>query len=130
MRTAPHIGGREIMGINGGASRRKASREQGEYDDLPDDIEVLQDTLREAKMQLEGVTGARSAAGDLEIKKDPRRTGATQRGEGGDGIRQPRWKLCEVLPAVGKGQEQLREYARAPGGWRRDRGARGRLARP
>lgn len=51
-RTGPCIWRREIMGDNGGDTERKGVPASKEYDDLPDDIEVLQDMLREAKMQL------------------------------------------------------------------------------
>ena len=50
-RTAPYIWRREIMGDNGGDPEKKGVPVSKEYDDLPDDIEVLQDMLREAKMQ-------------------------------------------------------------------------------
>ena len=51
-RTAPYIWRREIIGDNGGEPEKKGEPVSKEYDDLPDDIEVLQDMLREAKMQL------------------------------------------------------------------------------
>lgn len=43
------------MGDNVGDTERKGVPVSREYDDLPDDIEVLQDMLREAKMQLRRV---------------------------------------------------------------------------
>lgn len=54
-RTAPYIWRREIMGDNVGGTEKKGVPVSKEYDDLPDDIEVLQDMLREAKMQLRRV---------------------------------------------------------------------------
>lgn len=54
-RTAPCIWRREIMGDDAGDTEKKgvpASRESG---GLPDGVEVLQDMLREAKMQLRRV---------------------------------------------------------------------------
>lgn len=54
-RAAPYIWRREIMGGNGGDPEKKGVPVSKEYDDLPDDIEVLQDMLREAKMQLRKV---------------------------------------------------------------------------
>lgn len=50
-RTAPHVWRREMMGDNGGEPETKGEPVSKEYDGLPDDIEVLQDMLREAKMQ-------------------------------------------------------------------------------
>lgn len=54
-RTAPYIWRRETMGDNVGDTEEKGVPVSREYDDLPDDIEVLQDMLREAKMQLRRV---------------------------------------------------------------------------
>jgi transposase-like protein len=54
-RTAPYIWRREIMGDNGGDPEKKGVPVSKEYDGLPDDIEALQDMLREAKMQLRRV---------------------------------------------------------------------------
>ena len=54
-RTAPCIWRREIMGDNVGDTEEKGVPVSKEYDDLPDDIEALQDMLREAKMQLRRV---------------------------------------------------------------------------
>ena len=54
-RTAPYIWRREMMGDNVGDTEEKGVPVSKEYDDLPDGIEVLQDMLREAKMQLRKV---------------------------------------------------------------------------
>ena len=43
------------MGDNVGDIEEKGVPVSKEYDDLPDDVEVLQDMLREAKMQLRRV---------------------------------------------------------------------------
>lgn len=51
-RTAPYIWRREIMGDDVGDTEKKGVPVSGEYDGPPDDIEVPQDMLREAKMQL------------------------------------------------------------------------------
>ena len=50
-RTAPCIWRREMMGDDAGDTEEKGVPASKEFDDLPDDIEVLQDMLREAKMQ-------------------------------------------------------------------------------
>ena len=54
-RTAPYAWRREMMGDNGGEPETKGEPVSKKFDDLPDDIEVLQDMLREAKMQLRKV---------------------------------------------------------------------------
>ena len=64
-RTAPCIWRREMMGDDVGDTEEKGVPVSKEYDDLPDGIEVLQDMLREAKMQLRKVQpgpGVRQAA--------------------------------------------------------------------
>lgn len=54
-RTAPCIWRREMIGDNGGDPEKKDVPVSKESGDLPDGIEVLQDMLREAKMQLRRV---------------------------------------------------------------------------
>ena len=54
-RTAPYLWRREMMGDNGGEPERKGEPVSKRFDDLPDDVEVLQDMLREAKTQLRRV---------------------------------------------------------------------------
>ena len=54
-RAAPYVWRREIMGDNVGGSEEKGVPVSKGLDDLPDDIEVLQDMLREMKMQLRKV---------------------------------------------------------------------------
>lgn len=72
-RTAPYVWRREMMGDNVGDTEEKGVPVSKEYDDLPDGIEVLQDMLREAKMQLRKVQlepGVRQAT--LEIARKTR----------------------------------------------------------
>ena len=54
-RTAPYVWRREIMGDNVGDTEERGVPASREFDDLPDDIEVLQDMLREAKTRLRRV---------------------------------------------------------------------------
>ena len=105
-RTAPCIWRREIVGDNGGDPEKKGVPVSKEYDDLPDDIEALQDMLREAKMQLRKVQlelEVRQAT--LEIAKEGQgaEPGLLTNAEKAAMVTalRPRWKLCEVLPAVG-----------------------------
>ena len=61
------------MGDDAGDTEEKGVPVRKEYDDLPDDIEVLQDMLREAKMQPRKVQpepGVRQAT--LEIARKAR----------------------------------------------------------
>jgi transposase-like protein len=51
-RAAPYIWRREMKGDNVGEPETKGEPVGKEFDDLPDDVEVLQDMLREAKVQL------------------------------------------------------------------------------
>ena len=72
-RTAPYVWRREMMGDNGGGPETRGEPVDKEFDDLPDDIEVLRDMLREAKMQLGKVQlepGVRQAT--LEMVKKTR----------------------------------------------------------
>lgn len=76
------------MGDNVGDAEGKGVPGSKEFDGLPDDIEVLQDMLREAKMRLGKVRlelDVRQAT--LETGKGPGRRlrAADERGEGGDG---------------------------------------------
>lgn len=54
-RTAPYIWRGEIMGDYVGDTEEKGVPASKEFDDLPNDVEVLQDMLREAKMRLRKV---------------------------------------------------------------------------
>lgn len=72
-RTAPYVWRREMMGDDVGEPETKGEPVGKEYDDLPDDIEVLQDMLRGAKMQLGKVRlelEVRQATLEI-VKKDP-----------------------------------------------------------
>ena len=72
-RAAPYIWRREIMGDNVGGTEEKGAPVSRGLDDPPDDIGVLQDMLREVKMQLRKVQlglDVRQAA--LEIVKKAR----------------------------------------------------------
>ena len=54
-RTAPYIWRREMMGDNVGDTEEKCVPVSKEFDDLPDDVGVLRDMLREAKKRLRKV---------------------------------------------------------------------------
>ena len=114
-RTAPYVWRREIMGDNGGEPETKGEPVSKEYDDLPDDIEVLQDMLREAKLQLRRTQlelDVRQATLEI-VKKDP---GAdpdlltnAEKAAMVTALR-PKYKLCELLPVVGMAKSSY-EYA-------------------
>ena len=114
-RTAPYVWRREIMGDNGGEPEKKGEPVSKEYDDLPDDIEVLQDMLRETKMQLRRAQlelDVRQATLEI-VKKDPgadpdRLTNA-EKAAMVTALR-PKYKLCELLPVVGMAKSSY-EYA-------------------
>ena len=115
-RTAPYVWRRELMGDNGGEPETKGEPVGKEFDDLPDDIEVLQDMLREAKMRLRKVQlelDVRRATLEI-VKKD----------QGADpelltneekaammGALRAEYGLCEILPVVGMAESGY-EYAR------------------
>lgn len=117
-RTAPYIWRRELMGHNGGddKTQEKGIPVSKEFDDLPDDVEALQDMLRAAKLQLRRVQlelDVRQAT--LEIVKkdpgtDPNRLTNQEKAELVDALR-PRWRLREILPIVGMAKSSY-EYAR------------------
>ena len=117
-RTAPYIWRRELMGHNGGddKTQEKGVPVSKEFDDLPDDVEALQDMLRAAKLQLRRVQlelDVRQAT--LEIVKkdpgtDPNRLTNQEKAELVDALR-PRWRLREILPIVGMAKSSY-EYAR------------------
>ena len=129
-RTAPYFWRRAMMGDNDGGPERKGEPVSKELDDLPDDIEQLQDMLREAKMQLRKVQlelDVRQAT--LEIVKkdpgaDPDRLANAEKAAMVTALR-TKYKLCELLPRGGHGQEQLR-VREERAAQRRDRGTRGR----
>ena len=115
-RSAPYIWRREIMGDNGGETEEKGVPVSKEFDDLPDDIEVLQDMLREAKKQLRKVQlelDVRQAT--LEIVKkdpgaDPNRLTNAEKAAMVTALR-PKWKLNELLLVAGMAKSSY-EYAR------------------
>ena len=116
-RAAPYIWRREIMGDNVGDTEKKGVPVGKEYDDPPDDIEVLRDMLREAKMRLRRVQlglDVRRAALEM-VKKDP---GADPEPltneEEAAMVEAPRaeHRLCEILPVAGTAKGSC-EYARS-----------------
>lgn len=88
-RTAPYVWRRETMGDDAGDTEEKGVPVSKESGGLPDGIEVLQDMLREAKMQLRKVQlepGVRQVTLEIVKKRPGRRPrAADERGEGGDG---------------------------------------------
>ena len=117
-RIAPYVWRRELMGHNGGDDKTK---EKGvpvskEFDDLPDDVEALQDMLREAKLQLRRVQlelDVRRAT--LEIVKkdpgaDPNRLTNQEKAAMVTALRE-RYRLCEILPVACMAKSSY-EYAR------------------
>ena len=115
-RTAPYIWRREIIGDDVGDTEERGAPVSKEFDDLPDDVEQLQDMLREAKLQLRRVQlelDVRQATLDI-IKKDPgtdpNRLTNAEKAALVTSLR-PKWKLCELLPAVGMAKSSY-EYAR------------------
>ena len=116
-RAAPYVWRREIMGDDGGDPEKKGVPVSREYDDLPDDIEVLQDMLREAKMQLRKVQlelEVRQATLEI-VKKDPgAEPGLLTNAEKAAMVEalRPRRILCEVLPVAGMAKSSY-EYARS-----------------
>ena len=115
-RTAPYIWRREIIGDNDGEPETKGEPVSREYDDLPDDIEQLQDMLREAKLQLRRTQlelDVRQATLEI-VKKDP---GAdpdlltnAEKAAMVTALRS-KYRLCEILPAIGMAKSSY-EYAR------------------
>ena len=115
-RTAPYAWRREVTGDNGGGPETRGGPVGKEFDDPPDDIEVLRDMLREAKMQLGKVQlglDARQATLEM-VKKDP---GADPEPltneEKAAMVEAPRaeHRLCEILPVAGTAKSSY-EYAR------------------
>ena len=92
-----------MMGDNDGGPEKKGEPVSKEFDDLPDDIERLQDMLREAKMRLRKVQlelDVRQAT--LEIVKkdpgaDPDRLANAEKAAMVTALR-TKYKLCELLP--------------------------------
>ena len=115
-RTAPYAWRREIMGDNVGDTEERGVPVSKEFDDLPDDIEALQDMLREAKLQLRRTQlelDVRQATLEI-VKKDP---GAdpdlltnAEKAAMVTALR-GKYRLCEILPVVGMAKSSY-EYAR------------------
>ena len=114
-RTAPYAWRREMMGDNGGEPETKGEPVSKEFDDLPDDIEVLQDMLREAKMQLRKVRlelDVRQATLEI-VKKDRGADPELPTNEEKAAMVEAlgaEYKLCEILPVAGMAKSGY-EYA-------------------
>ena len=115
-RTATYVWRREMMGDNVGGTEEKGAPVSRGLDDPPDDIEALQDMLREVRMRL-GKTrlelDVRQAALET-VKKDP---GAdpelptnAEKAAMVEALR-AEYKLCEILPVAGMAKSSY-EYAR------------------
>ena len=115
-RTAPYIWRREMMGDDAGDTEEKGVPVSKESGGLPDGIEVLQDMLRAAKMQLRKVQlelDVRQAT--LEIVKkdqgaDPELLTNEEKAAMAEALR-AEYRLCEILPVVGMAKSSY-EYAR------------------
>lgn len=110
-RTAPYAWRREMTGDNGGGPETRGEPVGKEFDDPPDDIEVLQDMPREAKMQLE--LDVRQATLEM-VKKDQGADPELPANEEKEAmVEAPRaeYRLCEILPVVGMAKSSC-EYAR------------------
>lgn len=115
-RTAPHVWRREVMGDDGGEPETRGEPVGKEFDDPPDDIEVLQDMLREAKMQLRKVQlgpDVRQATIEM-VKKDqgadPEPLASEEKAAMVEAPRAEH-RLCEILPVAGTAKSSY-EYAR------------------
>ena len=117
-RTAPYAWFREMV-HNGGVVEEQPEKGlpliEG-HEELPDDVETLQDMLRDAKLRLRAVQlelDVREAT--LEIVKkdpgaDPNRLTNAEKSVLVDALR-PKWALKEILPVVGMAKSSY-EYAR------------------
>ena len=113
--TAPYIWRREIMGDNVGGTEEKGVPASRGLDDLPDDIEVLQDMLREVKTQL------RKAQLELDVRQatlemvkkdlgaDPELPTNAEKAAMAGALR-AEYGLCEILPVAGMAKSSC-EYA-------------------
>lgn len=115
-RTAPHVWRREMTGDDGGGPETRGGPAGKEFDDPPDDIEVLRDMLREAKMQLRKVQlGLDVRQATLEMVKkdqgaDPEPLTSEEKAAMVEAPRAEH-RLCEILPVVGMAKSSY-EYAR------------------
>ncbi len=121
-RTAPYAWRREMMGDNVGGTEEKGVPVSKEFDGLPNDVEVLQDMLREAKVQLRHIQlelDVRQAT--LEIAKkgqgaEPDLLTSEEKAAMAEALR-AECRLCEILPVVGmaKSSCECARKARAKG---------------
>ena len=116
-RTTPYAWFREMVHNGGDEERPEEGMPVDEgIEELPDDVETLQDMLRDAKLRLRAVQlelDVREAT--LEIVKkdpgtDPNRLTNAEKSELVDALR-PKWALREILPVVGMAKSSY-EYAR------------------
>ena len=115
-RTAPYAWRRETMGGNGGDTEGRGVPVSREHDGLPDDAEVLQDMLREARMQLGKVQlelDVRQATLETAKEGPGAEPGLLTNAEKAAMAEAPRAKhgLREVLPVAGMAKSGY-EYAR------------------
>ena len=116
-RCSPYFWRREILGDNSREAVEKGCPVSKNYDDLPDDIDEINDMLRAAKLKLRQVQlelDVRQAT--LEILKkeegtDPNRLTNAEKAMMVTALR-TRWKLNEILPMVGMAKSSY-EYARS-----------------
>ena len=115
-RTAPYVWRREMMGDNVGGTEEKGAPVSRGLDDPPDDIEALQDMLREVRMRLGKARlelDVRQAALETVRKDpgaDPERLTNAEKAAMVEALR-AEYKLCEIPPVVGMAKSSY-EYAR------------------
>lgn len=115
-RTVPCVWRREMMGDNGGGPETRGGPVGEEFDDPPDDIEVLRDMLREAKMRLRKVQlGLDARQATLEMVKkdqgaDPEPLTNEEKAAMVEALR-AEYRLCEIPPVAGMAKSSC-EYAR------------------
>ena len=115
-RTAPYAWRREMTGDNVGGPEARGEPVGEEFDDPPDDIEVLRDMLREAKMRLRKVQlglDARQATLEM-VKKDQGADPEPLTNEEKAAMVEAlgaEYRLCEIPPVAGMAKSSC-EYAR------------------
>lgn len=115
-RSAPYWWRKEIMSDNSGDTEEKGALVSKEYDELPDNLETLQDMLREAKLELRRVQlelDVRQATLEI-VKKDP--SAAPNQLTNAEKTAvvtalRDKYKLCEILPVVDMAKSSY-EYVR------------------
>lgn len=116
-RAAPYAWRREVMGDDGGGPEARGGPVGKESGDLPDDIEVLRDMLREAKMRLRKVQlglDVRQATLEM-VKKDQGADPEPPTNEEKAAMVEAlgaEYRLCEILPVAGTAKSSC-EYARS-----------------